>query len=150
MRVKIRSLIAISLLIPFFDFASTGQDCQPLNATLFPHCTKYYKYTVGLKRNLTQQNFVIGDVFAYHLAKHTPNCSNAMELLMCAWAGLPGCVNGYPVLPCRKVCHQLFNKCGKNGEKDGLEWIINICSLLTDDPNMCIDLPEFTRDFKGE
>ena len=146
-------LIAFSILMPLF---ASCQVCQRLNSTMFPHCSKYYNYTVSLhtELNITQQNFTFSDSYAHKYAYwYTPNCSRAMELLMCTWYGLPSCSHGSPVFPCRKVCQQIFNKCGKNEAYDGMEWIINICNLIpvdTNDPENCIDLPEFTRDFTGE
>ena len=147
-------IVILLLMLNVSDFA-VSQHCQRLNKTLFPHCSKYYNYTINLakEKNVTQEDYSFGDIFAHVVAGHiAPNCSRATELMLCSWYALPSCVEGVerPVLPCQKVCFQLLNKCGRNVESDGLEWMINICSLLppdTDDPKQCIDLPQFTREF---
>ncbi|XP_048588740.1 uncharacterized protein LOC5500375 isoform X1 [Nematostella vectensis] len=104
-----------------------AKQCSPFSAELAKLCG--YNATAKFKYN---EHYSMASRAIDAITKLLVGCSPYANELICS-VYLPRCEEGFdgPSLLCRRVCDEVFNKCGDLIARHGLEWIIGMCQLLS-------------------
>ena len=134
--MTLRSAAHLAVVFLVIKLSQSERDlpqCKQVDKTKFPACVKYGFTSTSV--------FLADDMYRYSaimrsISQKLGSCSNYTDFILCSLY-LPRCKEDVkkPLLPCRDVCEEFVQGCSDQMDKNGMNWLKSLCSLLQVETN---------------